>query len=138
MVRYVTTAAIAILALLAAFLMRSRSGEAFDGTPDEVTVLDDRPAVEVTRVAEGRRIAVAYRYAGSVSRASLVYELDGKHQVADRSDDCAKALADQPGLRGGEYVTEVTLDGVVPENASNLRVVLEDETGTKVVPVLLP
>ena len=134
MIRYVATAAIAILVLLAAFLVRGRTGDA----GDEVTVLDDRPDVEVTRVAEGRRITVAYRYAGSVSRASLVYELDGDERVADRADDCAKAIGDQPGLRGGDYVTEVSLDGVVPDNASNLRVVLEDETGKTVVPVVLP
>jgi hypothetical protein len=132
MIRYVVIAAVALVVLFGALWIRGRN-EPADPAP-EAHILNDRPQVQVKTTPEGRKVAVTYRCAGTVSRASLVYEMDGREHVADRANDCTKAL----GKRQGEMTTEVTLDGLVPESATGLRVLLEDETGTRVLPVELP
>ena len=138
MVRYVATAAAALLALTAALALQHGANTQDSGPYGDATILEDHPSVELTRIPEGNRVAIAYRYSGSVSRASLVYELNGRRGVADRSDDCAKAVDGEGGVRGGSIVTEVKLDGVVPAGASSLHVVLEDETGTRILAVPFP
>ena len=134
MIRYVVIAAVALVVLFGALWLRGRDAPDGGDPAPEARILNDRPQVEVTTTPEGRKVAVTYRCAGTVSRASLVYEMDGKEHVADRASDCTKAL----GKREGDVTTEVTLDGIVPESATGLRVLLEDETGTRVLPVELP
>ena len=134
MIRYVAIAAVALVILFGALWLRDRDAPAGPDAAPEARVLQDRPQVEVTTTPEGRMVAVTYQCAGTVSRASLVYELDGRDHVADRANDCTKAL----GKHEGELSTHVTLEGPVPETAGKLRVLLEDETGTRVLPVELP
>ena len=134
MTRYIAIAAVALVVLFGALWLRGRDAQADSDATPEARILNDRPQVQVTATPEGRKVAITYRCAGTVSRASLVYEMDGKEHVADRANDCTKAL----GKRPGEMTTEVTLDGLVPESATKLRVLLEDETGTRVLPVELP
>jgi len=134
MIRYVAIAAAALVILFGALWLRGRESTAGREAGTEAHILHDRPQVKVTQGPEGRLVAVTYQCAGTVSRASLVYEIDGQERVVARANDCGKAL----GKRPGELTTEVILEGPVPENASRLRVVLEDETGTRVLPVELP
>jgi len=134
MVRYVVTAAAGVLLLAVA--LRSRA-------PEPCSALEipagDRPVVRLSQGPEGRQLTVTHHMLGSVSRASLVYELDGRERTAARQTDCQKSLdrATDP-FRDNGYATEVRLSGHVPDGARNIRLVLEAETGTTVLPLQLP
>ncbi len=130
MFRYIAAAAIA--ALLLAVALKAHG-------PDEspaATVSDESPEISVTEVSGGKRLTVRHRFAGSVSRATLVYDLDGREQTADRRTDCQQSL-ENSSIRDSSYVTEVVLSGKIPDGASHIRLVLEDETGIRIVPLEL-
>ncbi|MHC4550119.1 MAG: hypothetical protein ACYTEZ_15210 [Planctomycetota bacterium] len=135
--RYVATAAIAVL-LLAVALKSRQPADGGAGSPDgATTIANEAPEVSVVEVPGGRDLTVRHRFAGSVSRATLIYELDGADRTAAKRTDCQKVLENAAGLRDDGYATEVELSGRIPAGASHVRLVLEDETGTTVVPVEL-
>ena len=135
MLRYILAAAIA--ALLLTLAMRSRAPEAPADQGPQTTVLDVKPEVAITSVPGGRDLRVRHSFAGSVSRAKLVYELDGSDRTLDKTSNCQKSLADSAALKGDGYGSEVELGGRLPYGATQVRLVLEDETGTRILPVEL-
>ena len=138
MLRYAT--ALIIAALLLAVALNSRSG-GDAGTPatdgDEV-VASIKPDLELEPAADGGLdLRLRHRFAGAVSRATLIYELDGSDCTLDRTTNCQRRLNGATKLGGDGYESEVTLGGHLPKGFSALRLVLEDETGTRVVSVSL-
>lgn len=134
--RYLAAAAVALLLL--AIALRSRQPDASEpGAAGEAsTVASEQPEISVVNVPGGRDLTVRHRFAGSVSRAALVYDLDGRQRTAARRTDCPKLLeGDGTDLQDDGYTTQVELSGRIPKGASHIRLVLEDETGTTVVPV---
>lgn len=133
MLRYITAASIAGLLLAVAIKSRTSSGEA---PPESVrgTVLKARPEVVASRLPDGVALKVRQRFAGAVSRAKLVYRYDGREHTLDQTTNCRKSL-EEPGADGFSH--EVTLGGRLPHGYSGLRLVVEDETGVRIVPVEL-
>jgi hypothetical protein len=130
MFRYVATAAIA--ALMLAVALKSRG---HDAAPAASPTGGARPDVRVEAGPHGRHVTVTHRLLGSVSRASLVYELNGQERTAARRTDCERLLDREASLEEQGFTTEVQLTGEVPYGASQVRLVLEAETGTTVLPV---
>lgn len=135
MVRYVSTAAAACLLLGVALLWRSPSLPAADEGaesslhPDEVRVVD---------VPGGdREVSVRHHLSGQLSRASLVYEIDGAEKTIDEAAGCQKSLGDGGKIRQGEQGTVVELKGRIPEGACRVNLLLVDETGTRELSVPL-
>jgi len=141
MARYLVVPALACLVLGAALYFRGgpdpAPAAAGRGRPPEALLRTD-PSVEVERGPEGRLVRVTCLCAGGVSRASLRYERAGKTEVADRSEDCGRALAGGGSVAAEGPTTEVRLAGLVPEDAHEVHVLLESETGTTRVPLALP
>ena len=136
MARYVAVPAVACLLLGIAFLARREP--ALDAEPAlPVAMLRAEPDLEVERGPEGRRVQVSLLCAGGVSRASLRYRHEGRTGVADRTDDCGRAVAGGRADAEGP-TTQVRLAGVVPEDAADVHVLLESETGNSRVPLDLP
>jgi hypothetical protein len=134
--RYLATAVVAVLLLAIALKARQPGATSPDGAGDASTVASERPEISVVDVPGGRDLTVRHRFAGSVSRAALVYDLDGRQLTAARRTDCRKLLeGDGTDLQDDGYTTQVELSGRIPKGASHIRLVLEDETGTTVVPV---
>jgi hypothetical protein len=133
--RYLAAAVVALLLLAVA--LKSRQTDSSSGGGDEApTVATERPEISVVDVPGGRDLTVRHRFAGSVSRATLVYDLDGRQRTAARRTDCRKLLEDDgDDLQHDGYTTQVELSARIPKGASDIRLVLEDETGTTVVPV---
>ena len=129
MLRYIATAAIAILLLVLAIKSRTPEGSAPAGEP--ATVLHAQPEVSEVEVPGGVELHVKLCVDGNVSRASLVYDYQGKHETVDETTDCAKSLSSS-SKRSDGYSSEVELEGLIPDGASHVRVVLEDETGTRI------
>lgn len=102
----------------------------------DVTVLTRSPEVRSEKVADGTELQVRYRFTGSCSRASVVYRHEGKDRVLASTTDCRRQLRTSL-LDGDGYVNEVELSGTLPVGASDVRLVLESETGTRVAPVNL-
>jgi len=137
MLRYITAATIA--ALLLAVALKSRHKDAGDATSaEDITVVHARPELSVTPAADGGvDLKLRHRFAGAVSRASLVYELGGTQRTLDRTNNCQRRLDDTAEVKGDGFSSEVQLAGHLPRGFSALRLVLEDETGTRVLPVSL-
>lgn len=138
MLRYIT--AVTIAALLLAVALRSRGTGAEAETPPTGgnVALDVRPELNVTPApGGGLDLKLRHRFAGSVSRATLMYRLDGADCTLDRTTNCQKSLTTSAEATGGGYESEVELAGRLPEGFSSLRLILEDETGTHVLPVSL-
>ena len=135
MLRYITAAIIAGLLLTVAVKARDGKGAPADsGDTEATTVLDEKPDVKVSPVPGGVDLKVSHRFASSVSRASLVYKLEGRERLLDKTTNCQAAL-DKKTQDG--YTSVVSLGGRLPTGAKDLRLVVEDETGTKVLPVSL-
>ncbi len=109
MLRYITAATIA--ALLLAVALKSRQGPARDAIPDEdVTIVHANPEVSVTPSADGGiDLKLRHRFAGAVSRASLVYELDGEQCTLDKTTNCQRSLNDTAKVKGDGFQSEVEL-----------------------------
>lgn len=134
MYRYLTAVAIACLVLAVALKSRSGATAAERGPETGVTVSHEHPQVAAVRGADGTtELTVTHRLAASVSRASLVYELKGERHTLDMSD-CQKSLARHATSAAS---TEIELSGTLPAGAKKVQLVLEDETGTRVVPIEL-
>ena len=134
--RYLATAVVAVLLLAIALRARQLGPSSPDGAGEATTITSERPEISVVDVPGGQALTVRHRFAGSVSRAALVYDLDGRQLTAARRTDCGKLLEDDgTDLQDDGYTTQVELSGRIPRGASRIRLVLEDETGTTVVPV---
>lgn len=130
MFRYIATAAVA--GLVIAVAVRSRSeAEPLQVDLDQ-TVIDAQPAIQVIDVPGGKDLTIRHRFAGSVSRARLVYEKDGDRTTVDQTN-CQRSL--DPSVKADGYSTEVKLSGRIPADIRQVHVVLEDETGTRVLPL---
>ena len=86
-------------------------------------------------VPGGREITINHRFTGRLSRASLIYEVDGERVTAGEANNCEWALGSR--LTEDELSTTVELTGRVPDGVSELRLVVEDETGRRELPVLI-
>jgi len=121
MLRYVG-AAVVVLILLAVALYPRGDRTPFQREPD-----GPAPAVTVATGPDGRVITVSHAVRGSVTRATLVYELGGKDRTAAVETDCRRG---EGAVADDGYATVVELTGTLPEGASRLRLVVESETGT--------
>lgn len=130
MSRYVTAAAIA--GLLLAVALKARKGEEPSPIPGAI-VVDAVPDVEAVRVPGGIDLTVRHRFAGSVSSACLVYRFEGSDRTLDRTTNCEKSLERTAKFRSDGQNSEVRLGGHLPNGGSDVRLVLEDETGPKIV-----
>lgn len=126
MLRYVAVAAAALVLL--ALALKSRAPEAPSASPTGA-----RPLARWATLPEGRQVTVSLALRGSVTRASLVYELDGKDRNAAVETDCRRARS--ASVTDDGYSTTVELTGTLPEGASRVRLVVESETGTDVHPI---
>jgi len=138
MLRYITAATIA--ALLLAVALKSRQGDASESDEaspsNDTTIIHAKPNLSVTPAEDGGLdLKLSHRFAGAVSRASLVYDLDGTQCTLDKTSNCQRSLEGK--VKGDSYQSEVELAGHLPEGYTALRLVLEDETGTRVLPVTL-
>ncbi len=142
--RYFLTSAI-IVGLFGTALYLRGAEPGPQGTDDAV-VLTRHPEVRTEKVANGTELQVRYRFAGSCSRASVVYRHDGEDKILASTTNCRRQLgapnsesnSEGDGLLDGDgYVNEVELTGILPHGASNVRLVLESETGTRIAPVEL-
>jgi len=133
-VRYVLTSACVLGAFLAALYLRGSTAPN-EVAPDRTTILEERPEVVASRVPGGTELVVRYRFAGSCTRAKLVYRQEGEDKVLASTTNCRRSLARSADMSGDGYVLSVELEGVVPEGGSEVRLVLESETGTRVAPV---
>jgi hypothetical protein len=131
--RYIGTAAVAALLLALAIRSRDAATGGSGVEPSESAAPHAEPEVDAVSVPGGVDLSVRQRLAYSVSRASLVYELNGSEQTLDETTQCQKALESETSAGADRsYECEVFLAGKVPAGASDVRIVLEDETGTTV------
>jgi len=128
-VRYVLTSILVLGAFGTALYVR---GEEPASPAEERTILERATEVSKTPVPGGTELVVRYRFAGSCSRAKLVCRHGGEDRVLASTTDCRRSLS---GLAGDGYVREVELAGTLPDGASDVRLILESETGTRVAPV---
>ena len=133
--RYILTSAIIVGLFGTALYLRGAEPK----QQDDTVVLKRAPDVRTEKVADGTELQVRYRFAGSCSRASVVYRHDGKDKVLASTTNCRRQLdADNSAQMDGDgYVNEVELAGTLPDGASDVRLVLESETGTRIAPVEL-
>jgi hypothetical protein len=119
--------------MLLAVALKSRAAQPEQPAGDSVVVrLDEQPQqLTKRRVDGGVELRVSHTFAGSISRASLVYDDNGKEQLVDKSTNCRKALG------GNGVASTVELRGTVPVGVTDLRVVVEDETGIRILPLPL-
>lgn len=134
--RYVATGFAAFLLLVAALLWRREATlpapqpvRAVVEQPDEVTVQESPDG--------GRSVSVRHRFNGRLSRASLVYELNGTEQTADEASGCQRELQGGGKIREEAEATVVELSGQVPEGACRVNLLIQDELGTHALPIPL-
>ena len=136
MFRYISTAIVALM--LVGIALRTHASEGKEAT-EGTQPAEAREKIDATVVAVpgGREVTIQHRFAGRLSRASLVYEIDGKRTTADEANNCAWALANSSKLTEERYSTVVELSGRVPAAAQRVELVVEDETGVRALPVNL-
>jgi hypothetical protein len=126
--RYVAAAGVALILLALALWSR--------GEPAASPAQGNGGAiVRVAQEPTGRVITVSHVLRGSVSRAALVYELEGEDHTAAVETDCRRGLARGTSVTDDGYATLIELTGTVPHGASRVRLVIESETGTDEVPI---
>lgn len=135
--RYVLTVILVVGAFGAALYLRSERPAPADAT--DLIVMDERPDVRQQKVEGGTEVHVHFCFAGTCSRAKVVYEHEGREKVLDATTNCQRTLASGTNgdLRGDGYLSEVELTGKLPDGATNVRLILESETGTRVAPLEL-
>jgi len=129
MLRYVATAFVILILLLVALYPRG------GGTPAPALKVPDGPApsVSIAKGPEGRLITVSHAVRGSVTRATLVYEVNGVDRTAAVETDCRRERS--ASVTDDGYATVVELTGALPDGASRVRLVVESETGTDTYPI---
>lgn len=140
--RYFLTSLLVVGVFATALYLRGDDVASPDGTPnpngsDASIVLDRRPDFSAEKVEGGTELVVRYRFAGSCSRAKVVYRHEGKDKILASTTNCRRALAHSGKIDSDGYVNEVELSGKLPDGASDIRLVLESETGTRIAPVEL-
>ena len=139
--RYVLTVILVVGAFGAALYLRSERPAPADATDlvvmDGLIVMDGRPEVRTQKVEGGMELHVHFCFAGTCSRAKVVYDHEGRERVLDATTNCQRSLgsASSGDLRGDGYLSEVELNGKLPDGATNVRLILESETGIRVAPV---
>jgi hypothetical protein len=140
-VRYILTVVLVVGAFGSALYVRGEQQRAKSPATQEAIVMDERPDVRVQKVDGGLDLQVRMRFAGTCSRAKLVYEQDGEEKVLDATTNCRRSLSSKDsgtgGMQGDGYVSEVDLGGTLPRGATKVRLVLESETGVRVAPIEL-
>ena len=133
MLRYIATAFVGVMLL--GIALRSQSLET-----SEPETSRRAPSIDakVVAVPGGMDVLVQHRFAGRLSRASLVYELKGERCVVTEANNCQRSLASSPGrLIEENSTTLVEISGHVPDGAEDVRLVVEDETGVRALSVPL-
>ena len=133
MLRFIAVTAIAVLLLAVA--LRSHGGASDSSGAPVPGVIRSQETPDVT-VVDGN-VTVRHRFAGSVSRASLVYDMDGEERTLAVTTACRRAIDGDSKVKGDSYAPEVELAGHLPKGAQRLRLVLEAETGTTILAVPL-
>ena len=128
MLRYVVVAT-AALVLLGIALASRKSPASPPAAPPS-----GRPVVRFESLPGGRQVTVSLALRGSVTRAALVYELEGEDRNAAVETDCGRGRGASVMTDDG-YSTTVELTGTLPEGASRVRLVVESETGKDVHPI---
>jgi len=135
MVRYV--AATLVAGLVLTYALRSRADGPAEAPPRAPPVSDPGlppPEVRAVDVSDGRILTVTQRLAGAVSRASLVYDLDGEQRTLE-STNCRRSLETSSEVRTDGFSSEVTLSGTLPRGAKRIRLIVESETGSREIAV---
>ncbi len=135
MLRYV--AATLVAGLVLTYALRSRAEGPGEAPPRAPPALDPGlppPEVQAVDVTGGRLLTVTQRLAGSVSRASLVYDLEGEERTL-QSTSCRRSLESSSEVRGDGFSSQVTLSGTLPRGAKRIRLIVESETGSREIPV---
>jgi len=127
MLRYLATA-VAVLILLG-IALRARS----TAPPSLAVPPGVPPVVRYEKGPDGRIITVKHAVRGSITRATLVYEIGGEDRQAVVETDCQRG--EGASVTDDGYATVLELTGTVPDGATRLRLVLESETGTEVHPL---
>jgi len=120
--------------MLLGIALRSREAEKVREISPEVQTGEEIRGSSI-EVPGGREITIHHRFRGRLSRASLTYEIDGQRVTAGEANNCDRALGSR--LTEDELSTTVELTGRVPNGVHELRLVVEDETGRREVPVLI-
>ena len=145
--RYILIVVVLVGAFGVALYQRGERSEPTERESSEARVVDLRPIIQTRRVEGGTALQLHLCFAGSCSRAKVVYEQDGEDKVLDATTNCRRVLAErglaekgisESGAPSGDgYVSEIRLGGTLPDGASNVRLILESETGTRIAPVEL-
>lgn len=75
-------------------------------------------------------VTVRHALRGSITRAMLVYEIEGEDRQAAVETDCRRGSGGSVTDDG--YATVLELTGTLPDGATRLRLILESETGTEI------
>ncbi|MHC4407852.1 MAG: hypothetical protein ACYS0E_01925 [Planctomycetota bacterium] len=134
--RYIFTSVLVIGAFAAALYLRSDATPAVAGT-ETAEILEQRPDVTAAKVEGGTEVTIRYRFAGSCSRAKVVYRHEGTERVLASTTDCRRSLSQDGKVENDGYLHEVELSGTIPTGASDVRLILESETGTRIARVEL-
>ena len=141
--RYVLTVILVVGAFGTALHLRKERAAPTDVSTPTVMPIEifGRPDVRKQKVEGGTEVQVHFCFAGTCSRAKVVYEHEGREKVLDATTNCQRSLvstsASNSDVRGDGYLSEVELGGKLPDGASNVRLILESETGVRVAPVEL-
>ena len=129
MIRYVVAAVVALVLLAVALYPRSgRVGHTALAVPP-----GPPPIVSIANGPEGRMVTVSHAFRGSVTRASIVYELGGSDRTSAVETDCRRGRT--ASVTDDGYATVLELTGTLPDGASHVRLVVESETGTRTYPI---
>jgi hypothetical protein len=129
MIRYVATAS--IVAVVFGFAAKARYAPSVRPSLEIVERLPRVDQVDVVPVPGGRKVRVRQSVTSTTIRALLVYERRGEMCTADKAVLCSRDLRDRSKVREEEEGTEVVLEGMVPDDATAVRVLLEDEAETR-------
>ena len=123
--------------LLLGIALRSHGGTDGEASPTdgELVVTGARPEVDRAPAGDGAHdVVVRHKLVGAITRASLVHDApDGTPRTVATQTDCHRRLEDEGADDG--YAAHVHLEARVPARATNLRLVLEDDTGIRVYPL---
>jgi hypothetical protein len=128
-IRYVAAAVVVLVLLAIALRSKADQGDA----PKLSVPPGPPPVVRTVPGPGGRVVSVKHTLRGSVTRAAIVYEADGEEREAAVETDCRQA--GDTSVEDDGYSTIVELSGTIPDGATNLRLVLESETGTTSIPI---
>jgi hypothetical protein len=133
-VRFILTSVLVVGAFAMALYLRSGETPPTEAT-EQAEILEQRPEITASPVRGGTEVTIRYRFAGTCSRAKVVYRHEGAERVLASTTDCRKSLSQSGKVENDGYLHEVELSGTLPTGASDVRLVLESETGTRIAKV---